>query len=249
MMLNILFEDQNVIVIDKPAGLVVHPDTSNSSGTLIEQLIKYCPTIKNAVIDREDPLSRQRPGIVHRLDRDTSGLMILAKNRSSLIKLQEAIKQHKILKIYQALLYGRLVCRQTVETNIVRSKRSDRVMAVGYNPKGRKALSVFIPKQYLKYQKEDITLCDVEIATGRTHQIRVHAAYINHPVLGDRMYGSKLSQKLSTKLSISRQMLHASKISFPHPVTGEYLSFCSPLPCDFNSLISQLKKSQLYHTP
>lgn len=242
--MQIIYEDDDLLVINKPAGQVVHPDANHRDGTLVDELVKYCPTIKEAVIDLNDPVSRARPGIVHRLDRETSGLLVVAKNRESLLKLQEFIRQNKMMKIYQALLYGRLDNERAVELNIVRSSRSDRAMAVSYNQFGRNSLSIFRPIQCYQYQSDQLTLCEVEIKTGRTHQIRLHALSIGNPVIGDQMYCTKPSRNISKALNISRQFLHASKLSFPHPKTQKQLVFESRLPDDLENYLTKFKNSK-----
>lgn len=238
--MNIVFEDSDIIVLDKPAGIVVHPDANHQGDTLVDELVKYCPTIKNAILDPDNQVSRERPGIVHRLDKDTSGLLVVAKNRDSLLKLQESIREGKMIKIYQALLFGRIDKEQSVESNIIRSKKSDRAMMVSYDQLGRKSISIFKPKRYYLFDKQDLTLCDVEIKTGRTHQIRVHALSIGHPVIGDPMYKTKPSRNLSQKLDINRQFLHSSFLSFPHPRTCKQMHFESHLHYDLVTLLSQM---------
>lgn len=245
----IIYEDSDILVINKPAGIVVHPDTNHKDGTLVNWLINYCPMIKEAIVDPSDLISCQRAGIVHRLDRDTSGLLVIAKNRDSLLKLQELIRQNKMTKIYQALLYGRLDKKKTVELNIVRSSKSDRAMTISYDQAGRYSLSIFKPIQYYQYQSDQLTLCEVKIKTGRTHQIRLHAISIGHPVIGDQMYHTKSSRNISKILNISRQFLHASKLSFPHPRTQKQLIFESQLPDDLKKHLTKFSDYFLsFHT-
>lgn len=236
----VIYEDNDILVIDKPAGLVVHPDKNHPNHTLVDELIKYCPTIKEAVVDPKDPISRQRAGIVHRLDKDTSGLLVVAKNRQSLLNLQKSFQEGKVNKCYTTLLFGKLENNQIVETKITRSHKNKRAMMISRDENGRLAISIFKPKQYFNFYSQDITLAEVEIKTGRTHQIRLQAASINHPVIGDQMYNSKLSKKLSQKLNIKRQLLHASSLSFPHPKTKQKMNFQSELPLDFQQLIEKI---------
>lgn len=218
----ILLDKENYAVINKPAGLTVHPAPGNYSDTLVNALL-YTFTI-------EDNDNDFRPGIVHRLDKDTSGIMIIAKNAKYRMKLSELFSNRRIVKKYTAVCSGLpSFIEKKVTAPIGRDKYNRQRMAV--TDSGRFAESLFTVKE--KYKKS--FLAEVEIFTGRTHQIRVHASYIKHPLVGDSLYGGKVL------FGFSRQALHSSYLEFPDPDTNEIIKISSQLPKDMVELIDNLK--------
>jgi 23S rRNA pseudouridine1911/1915/1917 synthase len=227
--LDILYEDKAIIVINKPPGLTVHPVRAGQGGTLVNALLHHCDILS-------DGGGLLRPGIVHRLDRDTTGVMIAAKDNRSHDRLVSQFKDRTVGKEYLAVVwgipplnYGRLTYP------IGRSERNRIRMAVKYAD-GRKA--------HTEYEViERFTNCAylrLVIKTGRTHQIRVHLSRFGYPVLGDREYGSRGAEE-SRRLNISRQMLHAHRLRIAHPVTGEQMEFTAPIPADMKDLLNKLK--------
>ncbi len=210
---NILYEDEDVIVVDKPAGLTVHPSPTQHSHTLINAIL---PHLAGSTGDFE------RPGIVHRLDKDTSGVMVIARNPAAHEKLADQFKRHSVKKVYIALVKGRLMPDQgIIEAPVGRDTGDRKKMAITGESRGKKALTRYRVVRYL----DSYSLLEVMPETGRTHQIRVHLAAIGFPVVGDAMYGVKSSL-------LSRQFLHANKLGFEHPSTSKYMEFVSPLPVD-----------------
>ncbi len=223
--LNVLYEDEDVIVIDKPAGMVVHPAPGHASGTLVNALLYHFP-------DLEGIGGVERPGIVHRLDKDTSGLILVAKNSRAHRELQRQFKAREIEKAYLALVEGHLQPKVgRIEAPIGRDKRHRKRMAVVRD--GREAITEYTVIAYYG----DYTLVDVRPLTGRTHQIRVHFAFIGHPLAGDTVYGRR-KQKL--KPWLRRHFLHAHRIRFRLPRTGQWVEFTSPLPEDLQHILDKL---------
>lgn len=221
--LQILYEDADLIVIDKPPGLVVHPAAGNERGTLVNALLHHCDDL--AGIGGE-----LRPGIVHRLDKETSGVLVVAKNEEAMRNLARQFKARETRKEYQALVSGvPQPAAGTVDAPIGRHPVQRKKMAVR-EAGGREAVS--------HYQTEacfgDAALLRVRIETGRTHQIRVHMAHLRHPILGDRVYGKPF------RMAVPRQMLHAARLELTHPAEGRPVSFEAPLPGDMTALIEQL---------
>ena len=219
----ILYEDADVAVVDKPCGMVVHPAPGNETGTLV-----------NALLYAVDGLSGvggvKRPGVVHRLDKDTSGLLVIAKNDEAHLRLSEQLKERTMEKHYLALVEGVMKePRGTVEKPIARSQKDRKLMAV--DPEGRYALTEWTLLENVK----NAALLDVHILTGRTHQIRVHMRSVGHPVAGDPLYGLKNGVK------VPRLMLHAHTLSFTHPRTGERLSFTAEPPAAFREAVEKLR--------
>lgn len=213
-MIKIVFEDENIIVADKPAGVLVHPTPANEPETLVSWLIELYPEIKD--MTWPDPT---RAGIVHRLDKDTSGLIVLAKNPGTLLNLQEKFQRHEMKKTYQALVVGKTPEEGRVEAGIVRDKENDRmkVQETTYSfTKGtvRDSVTEYKTLKRYRYQNEDLSLIEVYPQTGRMHQIRVHMKYAGFPLVGDQLYQTKLSNQISKELNISRQFLHAVKLEF-----------------------------------
>lgn len=237
--LDILFEDEHLLVINKPAGMIVHPNSFYEQKTLVQAVLALYPEVARAVYDPENEISRLRPGIVHRLDKDTSGVIVVAKTEAALKNLAEQFHNHTTEKTYTAILYGTLTEKKTIDAPIRRKGGGDKNrMGASHDPEeGRAAVSHIKPiKSWTpstKWPQETVTLVEVVIETGRTHQIRVHSKFIGYPVMGDTLYGNKPSIRLSEKLGITRQLLHATTLAFTHPITGERLRFTAPLPQDF----------------
>jgi 23S rRNA pseudouridine1911/1915/1917 synthase len=237
--LSILFEDESILVINKAAGMVVHPNDFHEHNTLVQAVLAIRPEIVSAVYDPENRVSRLRPGVVHRLDKDTTGVIVFAKNREALLNLSAQFQNHTTKKEYIALVYGKYTDKQTITAPIRRRGGGDKNrMGASHDPEdGREAITHFAPIKtwipYAAWPQEMVTKVSVRIETGRTHQIRVHAKFIGHPVLGDILYGNKPSIKLSEKLGIERQLLHAASLTIQHPVSNESLTFTAPLSSDF----------------
>ena len=224
--LNIIYEDNDIIVINKEKGMVVHPGNGNMDGTLVNAVLSHA----------KDSLSgiggEIRPGIVHRLDKDTSGLIIVAKNDSAHINVSEQIKNHEVTKIYTALVRGNIEEDEaTIDMPIARDERDRTKMAT--NIDGKEAVTHFkVIKRYYDY-----TLLRVKIDTGRTHQIRVHMAKIHHPVIGDEVYSNGKNE-----FNVKGQLLHSTILEFKHPRTGEKLHFEAPLPDEFKNVLEILDR-------
>jgi 23S rRNA pseudouridine1911/1915/1917 synthase len=219
--LNILYEDDDLLVIDKPAGLTVHPAPGHPDHTLVNAILSHFPHLA----DISDSL---RPGIVHRLDKDTSGVMLVAKNQVAQANLINQFKARAIVKAYLVLVKGKLTPeRGIIEAAVGRDPRNRKRMAVV--TEGREARTQY---QVIKYM-DDYTLLEVILETGRTHQIRVHLAAIGYPVVGDAVYGVKSSH-------LSRQFLHACRLGFKLPSTGEYVEFTSELPPDLTQALKDI---------
>jgi len=219
--LNIIYEDDDLLVIDKPAGLAIHPAPGHPSHTLVNAILSHLPTLP----DTDDSL---RPGIVHRLDKDTSGVMLVAKNSRAQANLIDQFKTHSVVKAYLALVKGHLTPESgVIEAPIGRDPRNRKRMAVV--TKGREARTQY---NVVKYVGDD-TLLEVKPETGRTHQIRVHLSAIGYPVVGDKVYGVKSP-------FLSRQFLHAYRLGVKLPSTGEYVEFESELPPDLAQALKDI---------
>ncbi len=223
--LDIVYEDDDLLVVNKPKGMVVHPAHGNYTGTLVNALLHHCGSSLsgiNGVI---------RPGIVHRIDKNTSGLLIVAKNDASHLKLAEQIKAHSFTREYEAVACGSFKETEgTIDAPIGRHKTDRKKMCVT-NENSRNAVTHYeVIRQYGGYAHLRLRL-----ETGRTHQIRVHLSYIGHPVLGDDVYGKPYK-------GLEGQCLHARRIGFIHPSTGEYMEFSSELPEYFVSVLNKLEK-------
>ena len=230
--LSVLFEDLDVIVIDKPAGLVVHPAAGHAAGTLVNALLHRCADL--AGIGGE-----LRPGIVHRLDKDTSGVIVVAKNERAMAALVGQFKAGQVRKEYMAVVYGVPIPPSgTVDTLIGRSP-FDRKKMSAEPMRGRRAVTHYRLVEALG----DCALLRVRIETGRTHQIRVHLAHIGHPVLGDRQYGGRRARNEpgGAEAGVERQMLHAETLAFRHPRDGRELVCRAPLPADMESVLAGLR--------
>lgn len=230
-----LYEDSDLIVVDKPAGLVVHPAPGHETGTLVNALLSRCP-------DLEGIGGELRPGIVHRLDKNTSGLIVVAKNQASHIKLTEMFKLRQISKKYIAIVVGVPALDDGMINHPIGRHSVDRKrMSVNSSSSTRDALTFWTVLERLGCA----SLIEADIKTGRTHQIRVHMESIGHPIVGDDVYGLKLNSALRRSIGASfyptRQMLHAWKLSFNHPSTGQKLEFTSPLPGDFTEFLNFIR--------
>jgi len=224
--LRILYEDADIVVVDKPAGMVVHPAHGHRSGTLVNALLAHCTDLSGIS-------GELRPGIVHRLDKDTSGLLLVAKNDVAHRHLQRQFKQRLVHKIYLALTEGLLPTpRGVIDAPIGRDPQQRKRMAV--LPRGgREARTEYRVLEHLTQH----TLVEAEPVTGRTHQIRIHFASIGHPLAGDRVYGFR-----KQRLSLRRQFLHAARIAFTLPSSGEPVEFTSELPDDLAAVLDDLRR-------
>ncbi len=232
----VLYEDEHMLVIDKPAGVVVHPAPGNNTGTVVNALLGRYPELSGSLDEFAN-----RPGIVHRLDKDTSGCLVIAKTPPAQYKLSSAFAAREVHKTYLALLRGDMrqnTCR--IENLIGRHPVNRQKMAV-VSRNGKNAVSVFRKIASDVYGKILYSLAEVDILTGRTHQIRVHASHLGHPVLGDDTYGGVVHD-----FPASRQLLHAWRTVLPHPVTGEELAVTAPVPPDMASLIKNMKGAAGY---
>ena len=228
--LEILYEDKDLIVVNKPKGMVVHPAPGHESGTLVNALMYHC---KDSLSGINGIL---RPGIVHRIDRNTTGSLVAAKNDTAHESLAAQLKEHSITRLYRAIVHGNLPQDEiTVDAPIGRHPKDRKKMAVLRDGQGTSRHAVTHVKVLERFGAYTYVECSLE--TGRTHQIRVHMAYIGHPVLGDDVYGPK-----KCPFPLKGQTLHAMVLGFLHPSSGEYLECTAPLPEYFESLLSRLRK-------
>lgn len=224
--ISIIYEDNDIAIINKPQGMVVHPAPGHSSGTLVNGLLYHLNDLSsiNGVM---------RPGIVHRLDKNTSGVMIVAKNDKAHNYLSECLKNHSIIRIYYALVDGNIKEDEgRIDAPLGRSDKDRKKRAVTYKNSKEAITNFWVLKRYGKY-----TLLKLKLETGRTHQIRVHMKYIGHPVVGDDVYGSK-----TNKFGLQGQLLHSKTIGFIHPSTKEYMEFDTDLPVYFQDVLKKLDK-------
>jgi 23S rRNA pseudouridine1911/1915/1917 synthase len=229
--LQIHFEDEDLAVIEKPAGRVVHPGSTTSGGTLVNALMFHFQNLSDAG-------GTSRPGIVHRLDKKTSGLMIVAKNNVAHARLSKAFQDRQIQKSYLALVHGRLSrAGGTIELAVGRHPAIRTKMAAG-TPRGRPAHTEY----RVLDQFHGFSLLELKIKTGRTHQIRVHLSAIGHPVVGDDVYGERNYKEFIKKFGeLNRYFLHSTHLRFAHPMTGVVLDFHSPLPDDLQKVLGRMK--------
>ena len=218
---DILFEDPDILVVDKPAGMYVHPSPGHETGTLTDALLKRCPSMAGVG-------SAERPGVVHRLDADTSGVMVLAKTQRAYLKLRELFESHRdIRKTYLAVCHGAPTPKEgRLETTIGRKPWDAKRMAVDV-PDGKRAVTEWT----VLGRQGPVALVEFRIETGRTHQIRIHAAHLGHPLVGDPLYGDAAKDRRLRTRPV-RTLLHAVELSFPHPVTGRRLTFAAEPPAD-----------------
>lgn len=227
--INVVYEDEDIILVNKQADLVVHPAPGHNTGTLVNALLFHCKDLRGIG-------GSMRPGIVHRLDKDTTGLLVVAKHEQALNNLAAQFQSGRTSKVYMALVHG---CPDresgTIKTTIGRHPTDRKRMAVN-PPRGKEAVTHYKVEKHF----ETTTLLRVKIDTGRTHQIRVHMAHIGHPIVGDQVYGNHgLDRKIPE--CPQRQMLHATEFSFDHPRDGRRMEFAAPLPSDMASLIAKLE--------
>jgi len=224
--LDIVYEDGDVLVVNKPQGMVVHPAAGNYSGTLVNALLEHCDDLSgiNGVI---------RPGIVHRIDKDTSGLLVVAKNDRAHLELARQIKEHSVSRRYLALVHGNITePKGVIDAPVGRDPRDRKKMAV-VTRNSKPAVTRYTVLERL----DGFTLVECALETGRTHQIRVHMAYIGHPVAGDPVYGPK-----KNPLGLAGQALHAFELGFRHPANGEYREFKAEIPEYFTELLNRLRQ-------
>jgi 23S rRNA pseudouridine1911/1915/1917 synthase len=232
--LAVVHEDEHLLVIDKPAGLVVHPGAGNPRGTLLNALLHHDPKLAEL----------PRAGIVHRLDKDTSGLMVVAKTLPAQTALVEMLSRHAVERQYEAVVLGTLVAGGTVDAPIGRHLGDRLRQAVRDEDDGKRAVTHYRLRE--RFRAHSLLQCNLE--TGRTHQIRVHLAHIRHPLVGDPLYGGglRLPRRATEPLvaalrGFRRQALHAERLSFEHPASGEALSFEAPRPADMEALLAALR--------
>jgi 23S rRNA pseudouridine1911/1915/1917 synthase len=231
--LEIVYEDAHLLVVNKPAGMVVHPAPGNFAGTLVHALLHHCRDLTGIG-------GKERPGLVHRLDKETSGLLVVAKTESAHKALSAQFKAHTVTRCYLALVHGiPKASRGTIELAIGRDLR-DRKKISPRTTRPRRAITRYeILDRYGEFG-----LLAVRPQTGRTHQIRVHLSHLGHPVVGDKVYGSKKKTDSEDELCIHRQMLHAQQLGFDHPVTGQRMEYSASLPLDMETVVSRLKNRQ-----
>lgn len=224
--LDIVYEDDDIIVVNKPKGMVVHPAPGHTSGTLVNALMYHC---KDSLSSINGVL---RPGIVHRIDMDTTGLLVACKSDQAHRVLSDKFKVHDIHRVYTAIVYNQFATDEgTIDKPIARHKTDRKKMAIDSN--GRHAVTHY---RVIERLKQNFSLVECELETGRTHQIRVHMASINHPLLGDEVYGPK--QK---PFATQGQVLHAGVLGFDHPITGEYMEWHAELPDYFQGILKRLR--------
>ena len=237
--LDVLYEDAECLVVNKPAGMVIHPAAGHRKHTLVNVMLHHYPELSEMLDPATVP--GRRPGIVHRLDRDTSGVLVVARNASAWRALQRQFRQRAVEKTYLALVHGRLA---EVEGQIVapigRDPANRKRMAVV--PGAREAITAYRVRQFLFVPgrpSESYTLVEIDLHTGRTHQIRVHFAHIHHPVVGDLIYGRR-----KRRLACPRQFLHACRLGFHRPGDGEWICVTTPLPVDLQQVLDSLQVVQ-----
>ncbi|MBA3677205.1 MAG: RluA family pseudouridine synthase [Sphingosinicella sp.] len=231
--LEIIYEDDHLIVVDKPAGMVVHPAAGNFDGTLVNALLHRCAGRLSSIG------GVARPGIVHRIDKDTSGLLVVAKTDVAHEGLSAQFAKHSIDRRYQAIVYGRPNPPSgSVDAPVARSSTNRQKMAVVEGGRGKRAVTHYRMVQPLR----EAALVECRLETGRTHQVRVHMTSIGHPLIGDPVYGrvKSVHRELLNQLDFKRQALHAAELGFVHPVSKENLSFKSAIPSDMQELFSAL---------
>ena len=243
--LNIVYEDRDIIIIDKPAGIVMHPGAGNYDNTIVNALMNYD---KNSLSNIGDEL---RPGIVHRIDKNTSGLIVIAKNNQAHEHLSKQFNKHSITRIYQLLIWGKIrPSKGRIETLITRSSKNRQMMEVS-RTKGKKAITNYETLQIFENDKTPtLSLLNCRLETGRTHQIRVHMNYLGNSIVGDDKYKKKIKKiknidpMLEKKLSnLNRQFLHAKTLGFIHPTKNEEMIFNSILPQDLEIILEILRNT------
>jgi len=235
--LKIIYEDSDIIVINKPSGMVVHPAPGHENRTLVNALLFHCKDLSGI----NDVL---RPGIVHRLDKDTSGLLIVAKTNKSHMKLVEMFQKREIKKYYKALVIGKVIPEKNkIESKIGRHK-INRLKFSSFTNHGKIAITNYKVEKYYN----NFTLLDINIETGRTHQIRVHFSEMGYPLVGDYLYGEKKNKKSITKILmpfVNRTFLHAYKLTFNHPIKNNLLKFETDLPKELQLILEKIEEENL----
>jgi len=232
--LKIVYEDKSILVISKEAGMLTHPAPGNEKHTLVNALMYHCKNLSKLS-------GEERAGIVHRLDKDTSGLLIAAKDENVHHRLSEMFADRKVKKTYVALVEGRFKeDRGEIKLPIGRSRIDRKKMSVAID-NGRDAVTAFEVVEEFRHA----ALLNIYPRTGRTHQIRVHLNYIGHPIVADQVYGSRFSSKIAKDIGLQRQFLHASKLEFTHPVTEKLMEFEDPLPKDLSESLKKLREGEM----
>ncbi len=243
--LDIIYEDSDIIVVNKPAGMIVHPATGIYTGTLVNALLYHCKESLSGIG------GVIRPGIVHRIDKDTSGLLVVAKNDEAHLSLSEQMKTHTVSRIYHAIAIGNIKEDEgTVHKPIGRHPTDRKKMAVITDPsqRARDAITHYAVMERFDLPQGRFTYLKCQLETGRTHQIRVHLASMGHPLLGDPVYGGNNTKLEATNRSlISGQCLHAKCLELIHPRTGEKMHFECPLPADFEALLEKMRQGSVLH--
>lgn len=236
--LNIVYEDEHILVINKPANLVVHPGAGNAKGTILNALLSHVPEIASV----------PRAGIVHRLDKDTTGLMVVAKTIPAQTHLVEQLQAREISREYEAVAFGTMIAGGTVDEPIGRHPTQRTHMAV--RESGKPAVTRYRVKE--KFRSH--TYLRLKLESGRTHQIRVHMAHLRHPLVGDQTYAGRprlpkasSAEMIETLRKFRRQALHAVQLELSHPITGEWMSWHAPLPADFVNLLTVLRADTVIH--
>ncbi len=249
--IKIIFEDEYLLAIDKPAGLIVHNPPGRNDPSVVDFIVRHIPQIK----DLNWP-DKTRPGIVHRLDKDTSGVMIIAKTPEIMQKLQDQFRERTTRKEYIALCYGYVKPEQgSVVAEIARHASKDKQTTIPENADNqlidklatgtiRPAQTDYETVNHYQYKKQPLTLILAKPKTGRMHQIRIHLKYINHPIIGDQMYFFKPSKRLSKELGIFRQFLHAKHLTFTHPATKQSITLSTFLASDLQEIINKIQEVQ-----
>ena len=242
--LDIIYEDKELIVLNKPAKIVIHPGAGNYDKTLVNALVKYCAG------KLSDIGGELRPGIVHRIDKDTSGLIVIAKNNFSHENLSEQFRKHTIRRVYKLLIWGKLrPQRGTISTLISRSNKNRQLMEVS-QIKGKRAITNYKTLEVFENTKvPTLSFVECQLETGRTHQIRVHMSYKGNQILGDKKYKKKFKKFKNIDLNLEnlilnldRQFLHAEILGFVHPTSGEKMEFSSILPLELKNILKKLRK-------
>jgi 23S rRNA pseudouridine1911/1915/1917 synthase len=230
--LEIVYEDADLLVVNKAAGMVSHPAPGNRRGTLVHALLHHCRDLSGIG-------GKERPGLVHRLDKETSGLLVVAKTEKAHRSLAAQFKAHSVTRRYLALVHGIPKKRRgTIDLSIGRDMR-ERKKFSSRTTRPRHALTEY---EVLE-QFHEFSLLAVRPKTGRTHQIRVHLSSLGHPVVGDKVYGTRKKKTLEKELPVSRQMLHAERLGFDHPQTGKHLEYIAPVPSDMQGVLRQIKEA------
>lgn len=224
--IDVVYEDDDMLVVNKPQGMVVHPAAGNFSGTLVNALLWHCGSSLSGIN------GERRPGILHRIDKDTSGLLLVAKNDKAHLFLSEQIKAHSLTRAYKALVHGNIKSDTgRIDAPIGRSRSDRKKMTITYNNSRDAVTNYRVLERFNKY-----TFVECVLETGRTHQIRVHMSKNGHPIVGDKTYGVRKEE-----FNLNGQLLHAYKVGFIHPTTREYMEFTSPLPEYYSAVLDKIR--------